>query len=126
MFKAQFAPMLIQRDGASAIAFYQEAFGAVLLRRWDNDDGSVHVAELSVGEALFHLRQEGLQSFSPQQCGGVTCIVELFTADPDDLFTRALNAGATQRSAMQNYDYGYRQGILKDPFGHQWIIEKVL
>jgi uncharacterized glyoxalase superfamily protein PhnB len=25
---------------------------------------------------------------------------------------------------MQDYDYGYRQGVIADPFGHQWLFEK--
>jgi len=27
-------------------------------------------------------------------------------------------------SAMQDYFYGFRQGIVADPFGHQWMIQK--
>ena len=27
-------------------------------------------------------------------------------------------------SPAQTYDYGYRQGEIKDPFGHIWLIEK--
>jgi uncharacterized glyoxalase superfamily protein PhnB len=23
----------------------------------------------------------------------------------------------------QDYDYGYRQGVLQDPYGHQWLIQ---
>jgi PhnB protein len=36
----------------------------------------------------------------------------------------ALKAGATLLNPVQDYDYGYRQGDIKDPFGHQWMIEK--
>jgi PhnB protein len=36
---------------------------------------------------------------------------------------KAINAGATVVSAAQSYDYGYRQGEIKDPFGHVWMIE---
>jgi PhnB protein len=36
---------------------------------------------------------------------------------------KALNAGATLLNPAQNYDYGYRQGEFKDPFGHHWLIE---
>lgn len=119
-----FAPMLIHRDGNAAIEFYKTAFDAELVRRWNNDDGSVHVAELSIGGAMFHIRQEGNYNFDPREHGGVTAISNLFTDDPDALFNRAIAAGAEQLSPMQNFDYGYRQGGLKDPFGHQWIISK--
>jgi PhnB protein len=36
----------------------------------------------------------------------------------------AIAAGATILSPAQDYDYGYRQGKIKDPFGHIWMIEK--
>lgn len=119
-----FAPMLIIRDGIAAIEFYTKALGAQELRRWSNDDGSIHVAELSVNGALFFLRQEGPRHFAPQQHGGVTGIHHLLTDDPDALFNQAITAGASQLSPMQDFDYGYRQGAIKDPFGHEWSIGK--
>jgi PhnB protein len=36
---------------------------------------------------------------------------------------RAIAAGAKEISPAQDYDYGYRQGEIKDPFGHHWLIE---
>ena len=49
-----FAPMLYLRLVASAIEFYKNALGAIVLRQWNNDDGSVHVAEMSINGALYH------------------------------------------------------------------------
>jgi PhnB protein len=48
-----FAPQLIQRDGAAAIEFYKKAFGIVEVNRWSNEDGTVHVAELSFQGTIF-------------------------------------------------------------------------
>jgi PhnB protein len=48
----------------------------------------------------------------------------LFSPDPDKLFHDAVSAGATVVNAMEDYDYGYRQGTVADPFGHQWLIQK--
>ena len=39
---------------------------------------------------------------------------------------QALAAGAIEISPVTDYDYGYRQGELQDPFGHHWLIEKVI
>jgi PhnB protein len=50
----------------------------------------------------------------------------LMVADPDSVIEKAIAAGATVISPMQDYDYGYRQGDIRDPFGHQWMIEKVI
>ena len=54
---------------------------------------------------------------------GVTTLIGLFVDDVDTVINKALQAGATLLSPAQNYDYGYRQGNIQDPFGHQWIIE---
>jgi PhnB protein len=43
--------------------------------------------------------------------------------DADTVMNKAIEAGAVVLSPAQNYDYGYRQGEIKDPFGHVWMIE---
>jgi len=53
-----FAPMIYLKTLATAIDYYKKAFDAVELRRWTNDDGSVHVAELEIDGAMFHLHEE--------------------------------------------------------------------
>jgi uncharacterized glyoxalase superfamily protein PhnB len=56
--KTSFAPQLFIKNGIKDISFYEKAFGAVELRRFSNEDGSIHVAELSINGALFHLHEE--------------------------------------------------------------------
>jgi PhnB protein len=121
-----FAPMLLHRDGIAAIDFYKKAFGAEELRRWSNDDGSIHVAELSLDGAIFHIREVNPSRghFSALEIQGVTTLIGLLVTDPHALATRAIAAGATEISPVTDYEYGWRQGILKDPFGHTWLIEK--
>lgn len=123
---AAFAPQLITSDGDAAIEFYQLAFGAVLQNRWNNEDGSVHVAELRFQGALFHIREESEEkaNLSPAKAGGNTVIVGIFVPDVDAVVATALTAGAALMSPAQDYDYHYRQASLKDPFGHHWLIEQ--
>jgi PhnB protein len=123
-----FSPMLMLPKGTKDISFYTKAFGAVELRRWANDDGSIHVAELSIDGAMFHLHEEAgrKHTFSPASLKGSTTTIGLVVADVDSLVASALRAGASEVSAAQDYDYGYRQGEIVDPFGHHWMIQKVL
>jgi PhnB protein len=117
--------MLLHRDGISAIAFYKEAFGATELARWTNDNGTVHVAEMSIDGAVFHLREESTEAgqFSPATIGGTTCIIELFVEDPYAVAARAVAAGAHILNPVRDYEEtGYRQGTLVDPFGHRWSL----
>lgn len=108
--------------------FYIKALGAVELRRFSNDDGSIHVSELSVNGTIFHVHEEKEQAgqFSPLRCGGSTVLIGLFVNDVDAYMNRAIAAGATVVTPAQDYDYGYRQGEVRDPFGHIWMFEKKL
>ena len=128
MPKPTFVPQLVIGKGTMDIEFFKEAFGAIELRRFSNDDGSVHVAELLIEEAMFHLHEENPRSgtFSPGTHNGVTTIIGLMVADVDTVMVRAIAAGARETSPAQDYDYGYRQGGLVDPFGHHWLIEQVI
>jgi PhnB protein len=125
--RAQFAPELVLKVLAPAVDYYKKAFGAEEVRLFANDDGSIHVAELSFGGSLFHLHEEmpgSSERRSPETLGGTSVLLGLFVEDPDQVMASALLAGGRQVSAMQDYFYGFRQGIVADPFGHQWMIQK--
>jgi PhnB protein len=125
-YKPSFAPQLFIPSGVRDISFYSKAFGANEILNLKNDDGSVHVAELSINGTIFHLHEEGPQKgrLEPGKVKGITTLIGLFVDDVDLCMNNALKAGATLISPAQDYDYGYRQGDILDPFGHQWMIEK--
>jgi PhnB protein len=120
-----FAPQLFIPGGTTDISFYSKAFGAVEIRQWKNDDGSIHVAELSINGTIFHLHEERPTKgqLEPGTVKGVTNLIGLFVEHVDSVMKSALEAGATLLSHAKDYDYGYRQGNIQDPFGHQWMIE---
>lgn len=121
-----FAPMLSLKNVADALEFYKKAFNAAELRRWSNDDGSIHVAEISIDGALFHLHEEVTRTneLSPQSLNGTCVVIGMFVDDPDAVSKTAIEAGAEVLSPIQDYDYGYRQVTIADPFGHHWQIQK--
>jgi len=126
--KPTFVPQLIIPHRTMDIDFYKNAFGAIELRRFSNDDGSIHVAEFEIGGAIFHLHEENVNkgAYSPARHNGITAIIGLMVADVDAVMGSAIAAGAKELSPAKSYDYGYRQGDLLDPFGHQWLIEMVI
>ncbi|MBB6129302.1 VOC family protein [Mucilaginibacter lappiensis] len=126
--KPTFAPQLVIPNGVTDISFYIKAFGAVELRRFSDDDGTIHVSELSINGALFHLHEQTQHStaVSPDKYHATTVTIGLFVDDVHAVVAQAEAAGATVRSAVQDYDYGYRQGEVIDPFGHHWLIEKAI
>jgi PhnB protein len=83
---------------------------------------------MNIDGAMFHFHEQGAngETFSPEKYGGVTTTIGLMVADADALMDRAVAAGAIISSPMQSYDYGYRQGTIIDPLGHQWLIEMII
>jgi PhnB protein len=126
--KPTFAPQLYIPNRTSNIDFYLEGLGATELRRFSNHDGSIHVSELSIEGTVFHLHEETANpgAFSPARYQGTTVLIGLFVQDVDAYMERAVAAGATITSPAQDYDYGYRQGAIVDPFGHGWMFEKAI
>ena len=121
-----FAPMIYLKKVAPAIEFYKKAFDAIVLRQWDNDDGSVHVAEMSIDSALFHLHEEvtRIDELSPETVKATTIAIGLFVDDVHALMAKAVAAGGIELDPVRDYDYEYRQGCFADPFGHHWLLEK--
>ena len=54
--------MIYLKQVAPAIEFFKNAFDSIVLRQWNNDDGSVHVAEMSTNGALFHMHEESTRN----------------------------------------------------------------
>jgi PhnB protein len=124
--KVFFAPELFINNGVKDISFYTNAFGASEQMRFSNDDGSIHVAELSIEGTIFHVHEVTAKQyyFSPDKNKGTTICIGLFVSDVDEVMNKAIKAGAIEVNAAQDYEYGYRQGTIKDPFGHYWQIQK--
>ena len=120
-----FAPELHIPNGTHNIEFYTK-FGATEHFCFRNDDGSIHVAELEMNGAIFHLHEtmRWFDALEPISANGVTAVIGLFVEDVHEVFNRALSAGATEINAVTDHEYGYRQGMVKDPFGHYWQIQK--
>ena len=131
----EISPMLAVSDGNAAIEFYKSAFDATVL--WRLAGGEHIVAGLSVHGAPFFLASESPEygTRGPAAAGFTTVRIELFVNDPVMAHSRALKAGALERSPVIEHNYsmaGSRpikkmlQGAVVDPFGHMWLIGKIL
>ncbi|MEA5139057.1 VOC family protein [Arcicella rigui] len=120
-----FAPELYINNGIKDISFYKNAFGATENLCFRNEDESIHVAELCIDGAIFHVHEiTSSHFFSPDKHNACTCCIGLFVPDVDAVMKQAILAGATEISPAEDYEYGYPQGTIKDPFGHFWQIQK--
>ncbi len=129
------SPVLAVTDGNGAIAFYKAAFGAELL--WHLDGGGHVVAGLSINGAQFFLAHEAPQygTRGPSSVGFTTVRIELFVEDPISVHRQALSAGAVEHSPVMDHRHTTTgpkpikrmlHGAVVDPFGHMWLIGKIL
>ena len=58
--------------------------------------------------------------------GGGTVRMVMVVDDPDQMFERAVAAGATVVWPVEDKEYGWRVGRVADPYGHHWEIGKPL
>ena len=120
-----FAPELHIPNGTFNIDFYTR-MGAAEHFCFRNEDGSIHVAELEIDGAIFHLHEtmRWFNALEPKNANGVTTVIGLFVPDVKAQMHKAIQAGAIEINPVTDHDYGYRQGMFKDPFGHYWQIQK--
>jgi PhnB protein len=116
-------PELWVEHASQAVAFYTRAFAARVLHLVGEGDDIV--AQLAVGEAAFWVTAADPDRgrLSPAAIGGATSRTLLVTDDPDAVLRRAVDAGATEKSAARE-EHGWRLGRIIDPFGHEWEIGK--
>lgn len=110
-------------NGAQAIDFYKQAFGAKEISRLPMGDKIGH-AELQIGDTRIMLNDEFPDhgNLGPKSRGGTTVGLVIYTDDVDSAFKKAIQAGGKETMAVADQFWGDRMGTLTDPFGHKWSI----
>jgi PhnB protein len=116
-------PYLVIKGAVGALDFYQKAFGAEERMRLESKGMIMH-AEIKIGDSVVMLADEfpDMGYVGPQAIGGSPVSMMIYVKDVDQVFARAIAAGAKERRPVNNEFYGDRVGTLVDPFGHVWSI----
>jgi uncharacterized glyoxalase superfamily protein PhnB len=119
-------PHLVVSDGAGAIEFYKEAFGAEEISRMPAPDGKrlMH-AMLRLGDETIFLCDDfpemcGGTSRDPKKLGTTPVTIHRYVEDCDAAVERAEKAGATVTMKPEDMFWGDRYGVVEDPYGHSW------
>jgi len=114
-------PYLTVHDAAAALEFYAAAFGATVGERYDEPDGRIGFAALTVAGAPVFVSDEvpELGAVSPRTAGCSTVGVVLQVDDVERVYAAALAAGATSDRPPSPGPAGLSAWLV-DPFGHRW------
>ena len=115
-------PHIVVSDATAATDWYKQVLGAEERGRIEVPGGKLMQVELWFGDSAVMLADEfpELGVLSPLSVGGTATVLHLYTNDVDELWKRAVDAGAEVRQPLQDVFWGERYGQITDPFGHRW------
>jgi len=122
-------PYLTVRNARAAIAFYTAAFGAREKLLIEEQDRRIGHATLGIGPAEIYLADEHPEFenvVGPQTIGGTSVTLDLEVDDVDASVERAIAAGAELIRPPDHPTSGVQAGKVRDPFGHVWLITRIL
>ncbi len=109
-------PYLVVPDADAELKFLAAAFGAVEEDCTRNADNTVMHAEVTIGDSLVMLGQ------ASEQWKALSAALYLWVPDVDEVYSRAMAAGATSQSAPEDKPYGHRNAGVLDACGITWWI----
>jgi PhnB protein len=117
-------PYLSIDGAADAIDFYTDILGATERARMGGPEGKIGHAELDIGGSVLMLADPfpDMGAPTPRALGGSPVMLMVYVADVDDVFARAIKAGAKEIAPVQDQFYGDRSGQFEDPWGHRWNV----
>jgi PhnB protein len=118
-------PKLVVRGADDALQFYTRVFGARLVERYTSGDVVVQ-AELALGEGRVLVKEEDEADPAPTTLGRPGVLLDVVTDDPDELAGIAQDNGAAVVFPVADQPYGARGGRIRDPFGHEWLLQTPL
>jgi len=109
-------PSLVVDGAGQLIEFIKTAFGASERVRMPTPDGKVAHAEVEIGDCAVMVA-DGSDRFP-----AAGSFLHVYVSDVDNVYRRALAAGATAITPVEDQFYGDRSGNVLDPWGNRWTI----
>ena len=107
-------PYITVHQPAELIDFVTQSFGAIEHFRATGSAGGMH-AEVSIGDSIVMIG--GAEHIEPKPTA-----IHLYVPNVDEVYERALKAGAKSLMPVVDQSYGERSGGVEDPQGNRWYI----
>lgn len=125
---ATIRPRMVVADVDDAVTYYETCLGARRGLRLAEPSGHIVHAELRIGDSDISLTQSrdewGL--LAPDALGGSPLLLTLTVDDASTVGAAMVAAGGTVVIPIEDRPYGKREGRVRDPFGHLWIVSQDL
>ena len=109
-------PYLVVPDADAELKFLTAAFGATEKFCQRNEKNLVMHAELHIGDSLIMMGQAG------DQFKTKPAMLYLWVPNVDEVYQKALSAGATSEREPADQEYGHRNAGVLDSCGITWWI----
>ena len=116
-------PALTFKGAVAALKWYVNIFNAKEKMRFDNPDGTIAHAEITIDDNVIMISEENLQyNSSPKTLGGNSVNLCVYVPDVDAVIKKGVANGAKLIAEPKDEFYGDRSGRFEDPFGYRWIV----
>jgi uncharacterized glyoxalase superfamily protein PhnB len=110
-------PYLIVRGASQLIDFAKEVFGAEETFRMPGASGVIMHAEMRIGDSMLMLADASGADNPP-----MPAMIHLYMPNVDEVYGRALAAGASSLREPEDQFYGDRSAGVIDALGNRWWI----
>jgi PhnB protein len=119
-------PRLVVADIETAVNYYEVTLAAIETVRFSLPAGLAVHSELEVGDSVITLTEahEDYLLASPEQIGGSPVLLTVAVDDALAVADAMVAAGGTVIVPIEDRPYGKREGRIRDPFGHLWIVSQ--
>jgi PhnB protein len=117
-------PLLVVREAARAVDFYERALEAKEVARFvHTPSGTISHVDLVIAGAAFAVTEEARawNSEAPPSLGGSPVVLMLRVDDVEARLEAACRAGVEVVFPLEEFR-GERMARVRDPFGHLWIL----
>lgn len=120
-------PRLVVDGADRAIELYERVLGAKVLERFATKQGKVVHAALSIRGSVISLTDaDPPVNTAPDPDAAPSILLHVDVEDPDAIADAFAEAGGAILIPVDDRFYGAREGRVRDPFGHCWIVSRKL